>query len=77
MMAATSQYTRLRPTLSAYRPNANAPRQAAASIVLLRIASRSELRFQSLVIKVEAMPMTNRSYASVKKPIPEASTARR
>ena len=61
MIAATSQYTRLRPTMSAYRPNTNAPRNAAASIVLLSTASWPELRFQSLVISAEAIPMTNRS----------------
>ncbi len=61
MIAATIQYTRLRPATSANRPNTNAPRKAAASIVLLSRASLPELRFQSLVIRVEAIPMTNRS----------------
>ncbi len=61
MIAATSQYTRLRPTTSAKRPNTSAPRKAANSIVELSRASLPEPRFQSLVMRVEAIPMTNRS----------------
>jgi hypothetical protein len=61
MMAATIQYMRLRPMTSAKRPNTNAPRQAAASIVELSRASRPVLRSQSLVISAEAIPMMNRS----------------
>jgi hypothetical protein len=61
MMAATIQYTRLRPPRSAKRPNTSAPRKAANSIVELSRASLPELRFQSLVMRAEAIPMTNRS----------------
>jgi hypothetical protein len=61
MMTATSQYTRLRPTTSAYRPNTSAPKNAAASMVLFSTASWPELRCQSRVISAEAIPMTNRS----------------
>jgi hypothetical protein len=61
MIAATSQYTRLRPPRSANRPSTIAPRKAANSIVELSRETWPELRFQSLVIRVEAIPMTNRS----------------
>jgi hypothetical protein len=42
-------------------PNTNAPRKAANSIVELSRASLPELRFQSFVMRVEAISMTNRS----------------
>jgi hypothetical protein len=61
MIAATIQYTRLRPITSAKRPNTNAPMNAANSIVELSRASLPGLRFQSLTISAEATPMTNRS----------------
>ncbi len=61
MIAATIQYTRLRPATSANRPNTNAPKKAAASIVLFSRASLAELRSHSLAISVDAIPMTNRS----------------
>ena len=61
MIAATTQYTRLRPDMSAKRPKTNAPRHAAASIVLLSRASLPELRCHSFAISVEAIPMMNRS----------------
>ena len=61
MIAATIQYTRFRPNRSANLPNTKAPRKAAASIVLFSSASRPALRFHSCLIRVEAIPMTNRS----------------
>ena len=61
MIAATIQYTRLRPATSAKRPNTKAPRNAAASITLFSRASLPELRCHSLATSVEAIPMTNRS----------------
>ena len=53
---ATIQYTCLRPITSAKWPNTNAPRKAAASIVLLSRPSLPELRVQSLVISAEGDP---------------------
>ena len=61
MIAATSQYTRLRPPRSAKRPSTSAPTKAANNMVELSRASWPELRFQSLAIRVEAIPITNRS----------------
>ena len=46
-------------------------------MVALSSASLSALSCHCRLIRVEAIPMTNRSYASVKKPIPETSTARK
>ncbi len=37
----------------------------------------AELEYHDCVMSVEAIPMTNKSYASVKKPIPDTSAARR
>ena len=61
MIAATIQYTRLRPKRSANRPNTRAPRKAAPSIVEFSRASRLELRCHSCLIRVAAIPITNRS----------------
>ena len=66
MITATSQYTRLRPTTSANRPNTSTPRNAANSIVEVSSASLPEPRCHCLAISVEAIPITTRSEASVK-----------
>src|SRR6202161_2373234 len=76
MIAATSQYTRLRPIRSANRPKTNAPRHAAASIVELSRARLPELRVQSLVIRADAIPTTKRSEGPVNTPTPDATPAR-
>ena len=75
--AATSQYTRLRPSRSATRPKTHAPTTLAASVTLISRLSWCELRCHCCLIRTEVIPMMNRSYASVKNPIPETRTARR
>jgi hypothetical protein len=48
---ATSQYTRLRSAMSGSRPNTSAPRKAAATMVLLSMASPAESRCHSAKIR--------------------------
>jgi len=59
MIAATIQYTRLRPATSANRPNTNAPRKVGASIVLFSRASLPGLSCHSLATSVDAIPHIN------------------
>ena len=77
MITATLMYTLRRPRTSATRPNTkaptNAPRIAAPVTQLVWVVERFHCSF-----KIAAtVPMTKRSYASVKKPMPEIKTARR
>jgi hypothetical protein len=77
MMAATITYTRLRPSTSAIRPKTNAPtnapRIAAPVTQLVWVVDR----FHWMVTSAATVLMTNRSYASVKKPVPDTRIALR
>ncbi len=77
MMAATRAYTLLRPRTSAILPNTKAPMTAPRRAEPVTQLASVVLRCHWVVTMAATVPMTNRSYASVKKPIPEMRTARR